>query len=88
MNDAPHCGQIQYFIGGCREKVMIQQFKIVESYQCTKKLDLPVFFSFHEVKQSDRVALINLHSVTEKLLRVDLSENIYLFPLINMFEHE
>ena len=52
-----------------------------------KKTDLPIF-SFHEVKESDRVALINLHSVTEKLLRVDISERIYLVPLINMFEHD
>ena len=87
LDDAPHCGQAQYFMGGCPEKVMIQHFKIVESYQCTKKVDLPIF-SFHEVKQSDRVTLINLHSVTEKLLRVDISERIYLIPLINMFEHD
>ena len=87
MNDAPHCGQIQFFIGGTPEKVMIKPFKIVESYQCAKKVDLPIF-SFHEVKQSDRVALINLHTVTEKLLRVDVSERKYLIPLINMFEHD
>ena len=87
MNNATHCGQIQFFIGGCPEKVMIQHFEIMESYQCEKKIDLPIY-SFHEVKESARVALINLHSVTEKLLRVDISERIYLVPLINMFEHD
>ena len=86
-NGALHCGQKQFFNAGSPERMMIQFFEIRESYLCEKKTDIPVF-SFHIVKQSSRVALVNLHCVIEKLLRIDPFDKIYLIPLINMFEHD
>ena len=68
--------------------MLIDYFKIIESYQSEKKVDLPIF-SFHQVEHTDYLGLDDLHCLVEKLLCVNFDNQMYLLvPLINMFEHD
>ena len=86
-NDVFHCGQIRFFIAGHPEKMLIDYFKIIESYQSEKKVDLPIY-SFHQVEHTKHLGLVDLHCLVEKILCVNIDDKMYLVPLINMFEHD